>query len=80
MQAMTKRKVKQQEAFSSKLRTEIKGRLGGCPECGRSSLSVRKAAELVGVPFPTLFRFLKGGGISGETTDKLVEWLGEVPK
>lgn len=62
---------------TEKLRQQVRQRIGSCPTCGRSGMSLREAAKQIGPPIgaPILSRFLNGNTITSDTFDRLSAWV-----
>jgi predicted transcriptional regulator len=64
------------ETFTDSLRRRLLEASKFCPTCGQPTSSVPELATRVGVPYPTLHRFLEGGTPNAATIDAIVKFLG----
>jgi hypothetical protein len=69
------------ESFTDSVRRRIRERSGECPTCHQPTRegSIRGIADVIGMSHTTLWRFLRGGDITGRNLDKVIAWLEPQP-
>jgi hypothetical protein len=71
--------VSADESLTDGIRRRVRERIGACPTCGAATSGTRPVATAIGVPNTVLWRFLKGGDMTGRNLDKLAAWLESRP-
>jgi hypothetical protein len=65
------------ESFTDSVRRRIREQSGECPTCHQptSDGGIRRVADAIGISHTSLWRFLRGGDITGRNLDKMIAWL-----